>query len=529
MKLRQYQIDAVAGVQQKFREGKKSVLLVSHMGTGKTVIASDMISKAVKNKKRVLFIAHRTFLITQCRDKLLKFGITAGLIKAGFKEDRSQQVQIASIQTLKNRNLPPADLIIVDEGHHATAEEYKKILKIFIDNGAFICGLTATPFLLSRRKGLNEVYQDFVSTISVAEHIKQGNVLDSKVFYAKSQMDLTKMSITNGDFDAKEAFAAFDTTNVYVNLIDKYHTHIGRKKTIVFCINKEHCIKVTQALNEAGYRGAYVIAETPEEERLLHLSRLESGEYDFMANVDVYTEGFDMPTLEAAVLCYRTMSKTKLFQSAARPGRPLPEDEGMPMEQKKKPYYTILDMADNIKRLLPIEWPFEISLEPRGSKDKEGVAPIKDCPNCGYMMPVQMRACPECSTEMPPNPKTKKEIQEEEFAELDKQRLKLIPYLGLPANRHNEIPSELLEAFAKEKGYKKGWVNHILVARGEKRKPIKIIGYDFPDYFKQKGILEKAYYDKTYPIDAHTWQFIGEDNKNIIYEYKLNENKEPIL
>jgi superfamily II DNA or RNA helicase len=526
MNLRPYQNDAIAGIQKKFREGNNSVLLVLQMGLGKTVVASRMIQMAVQNKKRVLFIAHRTFLVTQCRDKLLKFGIPCGIIKAGFKEDRSQKVQVASVQTLNNRDLPPADLIIIDEAHHSIAPQYKNIIDIYLSNGSYIVGLTATPFLRNKKIGLSSVFKAYVNTISVQDAISQGYILESKAYYAKSLLDLSKVKKSQGDFDSNELFKAFDIQDVYKNLVTQYHSKIGNRKAIIFCVNKEHCKKVTEVLNKEGYKGSYVLAETPELERIEHLKKLESGEYNFMANVDVYTEGFDLPSLEATVLCYATTSKAKYFQSAARAGRPLPEDEGKPFEFRTKKYYIILDMADNVKRFGPVEEPYQIYLNPQKPQDKLKVAPKKDCPNCGYFMPAQSRFCPECNQEMPIK-KTKQEIQEEEFIELDRQRLKVAPYLNLPFNRWNEIPTELLEIFAKEKGFNqpKGWVKHQLVARGLRRKPVKILGYDFPDYFKQANILEKAYHEKTYEIDAHTWQFMGEDDKNIIHKYRLSENE----
>ncbi len=527
--LRPYQDETIKAVQAKFREGFKRVLIVLFMGLGKSVIACKIIQLTVQNKKRVLFIAHRTFLITQIRDKLLNFGITCGVIKAGFKEDRTQLVQVASIQTLNNRGLPIADVVFIDEAHLIHNKQYMGILQKYIDSGAFIVGLSATPFLLEKKKGLNILFETFVNTITVQEGIDQGYIIPSKVYQAKHFVDTSHMKKSKGDFDEKELMKAFDEENVAINLVEKYHTYIGNKKTMIFCVNKEHCRKTTDILIREGYRGNYIVADTPEKERDESLQKLLKGDYDFLANVGVYVAGFDMPELGAIVLNYATASKAKYFQSTGRGGRPLPEDIGKPDHLKKKPYFIVLDMADNTNLHGWVELPFEISLEPQANKKKAGVAPIKTCGSCGFMMKAQLRQCPECGAEQEIK-KSKAEIQEMEFVELDKKKAEVQKYLDYGKDKWHLIPSDMLVEYAKAKGYRspRGWANYLLLERGEGIKKVVIRNYTEPDYFKQCAILRKGYFQKTYPIDAEVWQFIEETNKEVIFEYKLAE-KETII
>ena len=61
-----------------------------------------------------------------------------------------ERVQLASVQTLWVRamrseamKLPPADLLMIDECHHATATTWRKIIEAYPD--AVLLGLTATP------------------------------------------------------------------------------------------------------------------------------------------------------------------------------------------------------------------------------------------------------------------------------------------------------------------------------------------------------------------------------------------------
>jgi hypothetical protein len=95
------------------------ILIESPTGSGKTVIAAEIIKRAKANYKRVLFLAHRREIIIQTSERLTKHGIPLGgygIILSGCDEFLRPQalIQIASIDTLHARskrraiNLPPA-------------------------------------------------------------------------------------------------------------------------------------------------------------------------------------------------------------------------------------------------------------------------------------------------------------------------------------------------------------------------------------------------------------------------------------
>jgi len=116
MELYRFQEDVVAQVDQHQRP-----LIVAPTGSGKTVMASAIIER--NPNKFVLFFAHRRELVFQPRDTLARCGVDAGVILSGESMNRMARVQVASIQTLHarcvrgNDDLPPADLVFVDEAH----------------------------------------------------------------------------------------------------------------------------------------------------------------------------------------------------------------------------------------------------------------------------------------------------------------------------------------------------------------------------------------------------------------------------
>ena len=141
MNLYDYQQTVVEQVEGKIAAGVRRIIVAAPTGSGKTVIGSEIIKRAVAEYRwRVLFIAHRDELLTQARNKLARFDITAGIIKAGRDKDARPQamVQIAGIQTLHARalryrtmELPPAEVVIVDEAHHARARTYEQIVAAY--------------------------------------------------------------------------------------------------------------------------------------------------------------------------------------------------------------------------------------------------------------------------------------------------------------------------------------------------------------------------------------------------------------
>src|SRR5215203_3727558 len=145
--LRPYQVDVIDRVAAEIAAGRRRVLLVAPTGSGKTVIAAAMIEGAAKDGRRILVIAQRREIVAQTVAKLFAAGVDAGVIQAGHPPRPGQAVQVASIQTLhaqairgSSMDMPPADILVIDEAHHARAETYQKTIDAY--PGAVVIGLT---------------------------------------------------------------------------------------------------------------------------------------------------------------------------------------------------------------------------------------------------------------------------------------------------------------------------------------------------------------------------------------------------
>jgi superfamily II DNA or RNA helicase len=153
--LRPYQREGIQQIFDTWRQGRRSVLFQMPTGTGKTVLFSHIVKRGYDHGRKMLIVVHRRELIDQALSHLRGHGIDAGIILAGYPSDYEKIVQVASIQTLSRRQHPDANLVIIDECHHAKAKTYRRLWALYPD--AKFLGVTATPIRLDG-KGFADMF-----------------------------------------------------------------------------------------------------------------------------------------------------------------------------------------------------------------------------------------------------------------------------------------------------------------------------------------------------------------------------------
>ena len=340
--LRPYQINAKVEIYDKWKSGHKSVLLQMPTGTGKTRLFSSIVrefhyASEKDNIKRVLLVVHREELVLQIRDTLSQYyRLKAGIIKNGYEEEPKIPIQIASIQTLKNRELTRIpSLVIIDEAHHATADTYLELWKRFPD--AYFLGVTATPYRLTG-EGFTELFETLITTPTFNKFIEDGFLCPMKYYAVKEKRKfLSLVGMKGGDYKESELAEYLDTEKSRNVLVRTYQELVDGKKGIVYCVTKNHSKYVKEAYSNAGIPAEHIDADTTPDLRKEIISKFQKGHIKVLCNVDIFSEGFDCPDIEFVQLARPTKSLSKYLQQIGRCSR----------LHASKTYGVILDNVGN--------------------------------------------------------------------------------------------------------------------------------------------------------------------------------------
>ena len=168
IELRPYQRDLVNRLMCS--TAPAALMVVSPTGSGKTVTIIGYVVAALERNPaaRVLILSHRREIVHQTIDALADFGIDAGVILAGEVGAPDHQVQVGSLPTLWTRRQkagwPKADILVLDEAHHARARTYRAIVKAY--STGIVIGLTATP-VRGDGRGLGNVFEKIIEAPQV--------------------------------------------------------------------------------------------------------------------------------------------------------------------------------------------------------------------------------------------------------------------------------------------------------------------------------------------------------------------------
>jgi superfamily II DNA or RNA helicase len=450
--LRPYQLDAVEQVRRKVHDGARRTLLVLATGGGKTSCAAHLIQCALEKGKRSLFVAHRRELIEQCYGRLLTAGIAeanVGIIMAGDKRRRPHApVQVASLDTLRARCKPPADLVIVDEAHRALAKSYRDLASEYPN--AVHLGLTATPYRADGR-GLGDAYDALVVVASPKELIAKSFLVEPIVYTVPEHElpDLSGVRVKGGDYDEKDLARAVDKQVLVGNIVEHWARRAGGMRTVVFAVSIEHSRHLAERFNAAGVASEHLDGWTPTAERDAILKRLEMGVTSVVSNVGVLCEGWDQPSVKCCILARPTKSTGLYLQQVGRILRPWTDPTTGETARA-----IILDHAGGAHEHGLPQDDREFSLEDKpnrraGPRGEKPPPKARTCPQCFAVIPADAPSCSACGASLdvvlPSLPsEVEGELVELTEASVDTKRAEW----------------EGLCATALERGYKPGWAFH---------------------------------------------------------------------
>ncbi len=355
-----------------------STLVVLPTGGGKTYTASMWLLKnALDKKKKILWIAHRQMLLEQAAESFQKYAyaeliphissFSFRIVSGSSSHDRTSDIQaddqllIISKDSI-GRNLNRLDswlcgqqeiYLVVDEAHHSTAKTYRKVIDYVRGKVPHVklIGLTATPFrtAVEEQGLLAKIYSDGIKDgmavhgeigityqISLKELINR-RILSKPIFESYYTEEEYGNSI---GIDALESIQRLDVipegiarqmadsaarNKLIVETYKAKHKEYGQ--TIVFAVNVIHAIQLSKLFNNEGIPADFVVSDVKDYITGVTLSREENdrklqayrdGKLQVLVNVNILTEGVDLPKTQTVFLARPTVSTILMTQMVGR-------------------------------------------------------------------------------------------------------------------------------------------------------------------------------------------------------------------
>lgn len=454
------------------------LLLQAPCGFGKTVLGAFITHSGMSKGRRIMFLTHREELAKQASRTMVGFGIEHGFIYSAYTPKPYCLVQIAMVDTLRNRleRIQVPDILIIDECHHAVSNTWQKIINHYHSLGCVVIGLSATPQRLDGRP-LNDMFDDMVLGPTVRELIAEGN-LANYAYYAPPQIaDLEGLKQKFGDVDQKEQGERMDKPEVYGDAIEHYQTIMPGKRAIAFHVNIKGSKHFVEQCVAAGIPALHVDGEMSSSERAAAIKSFEAGTTWILSNVSLFGEGFDVKACDGVILLRRTSSLALFIQMCGRAMRP--------HESKEKAF--ILDHVGNITlHGLPDndhDWTLEGKKKKSGKK-KEVEPPVKmmQCTSC-YHCHEPALECPQCGFEYPAKGRGEMEQVDGELQEITQEIRDAIS----KTRRIEQAATKTADDMVANLGYSRSRALLILKAREEKKALRDGLRDDLVDWNKKTG------------------------------------------
>ena len=463
MQLRPYQNAAKHEVYAAWNSGLQNVAFISPTGSGKTVVAADVIRE---HNGGSCVIAHRQELVSQLSLALARDdvrhriigprNVIQWIVQLHIRElgkdyyDPSSRCAVAGVDTLIRRQeelsrwAKQVTRWIGDEGHHFLRDnKWGKAVAMFPHAQGLL--FTATPERADG-KGLGRHADGIIDHMVVGpgmrDLINAGYLTDYRVFCPPSDLDLTEVATgADGDYIRKQLALKTRRSSVMGDVVSHYQRIAEGKLGVTFAPDVETATELSVRFNNAGVRAEVVSAKTPDRTRQEILRRFRRREILQLVNVDLFGEGFDLPAIEVVSMARATQSFALYVQQFGRACRL--------MEGKDRA--LIIDHVDNVVRHGLPDRPRIWSLdrrERRSSKPSEDVIPLRTCLNPVCMAPYErvLTACPFCGWEPIPTARSSVEFVDGDLHELDETTLAAMRGEVQRIDRH---PNEVLHALQK--------------------------------------------------------------------------------
>ncbi|KAI8058049.1 P-loop containing nucleoside triphosphate hydrolase protein [Syncephalis plumigaleata] len=392
--LRKYQQECIEQCLMHYNNGIKRQVVSLPVGSGKTVIFSNLIScipPPTPKATRTLVIAHREELLNQAAKQIARFAPHLRVaIDQGSRHavPSSADVIVASVPSLGRKGSSrllkyiPEEFkcIIIDEAHHAAAASYQRILAHFgagrspdEDNSDIIANEVTTNTSADHKEAIDEETKRSTSPFDshifvwgcsatvrrhdrvrldgafdyIAYHkdflemIEEGWLSNLRVTTVQTRVDLSKVKSLGDDFQQRQLANAVNTPERNELVVRSYMEYANdRTSTLGFAVDIQHVKDLTAAFRMKDIDARYLTSETRGDERADLLNAFRQGEFPVLINCGILTEGTDIPNIDCLLMARPTRSQVLFLQMIGR---------GMRLSPGKSDCLT-LDFVDTLQR-----------------------------------------------------------------------------------------------------------------------------------------------------------------------------------
>jgi superfamily II DNA or RNA helicase len=458
MHLRDYQQEIVNKTFTAWNSGSNNVLAVQPTGTGKTVVFCSIIKELFENHKKVCVIAHRKELVSQISVTLGKYGIHHSIIaprntimnickihyeqlKKCFYNPHSNIV-VSSVKTLLTRNIDFSsyEYWIIDEAHHVLRDNtWGKAVNLF--KNAKGLGVTATPCRTDKR-GLgvhaSGVFDILIDTgKDVKWYIHEGYLSKYKIYFPGKYIDMTGAKRgSDGDWSLSEIVKRTEKAEIVGDIVQQYLKVAKGKRGLTFMPSIKLCEQVVESFKLSGVPAVSLNGSSSDNERFKLIDAFRNGEILQIVNVDLFSEGFDLPAVECISMGRKTASFGWYRQVIGRVLRPFDGKE-----------FGIIN--DHVGNVLPqygghglpdqeIVWSLDDGVKKSKSKN---INITKVCAECTAVYSRLSKQCPYCGHIPEIKERLTPEIVDGDLIELDEETISMLRSQVISASQ--ETPEQI--------------------------------------------------------------------------------------
>lgn len=385
-----FQEEAVKALKEFYIEKDMSEgMLVMPTGSGKSRTSTYfLIKEMISRGYQVIWLAHRHMLIDQAADCFYRFAGLAKIENPEIKNYRlscvsgehlrmsqidKHEVIVASVSSVYRnkkhlrRVLGDNVMVVVDECHHTLAPSYQETISLIkkYRKNVKLLGITATPVRANDSDSMalmNLFGNHIIYDVSLSKLIKKGILAEPKFERIETNEDIEpiisideeKMIRRYGELPETLVSKIADSASRNKIIIEQYMSNKDRYgKTLIFALNVVHCRFIYDELKKRGIRVGYI--HSGKEDNTSVINEFKNGNLDVLVNVNIMTEGTDVPDIQTVMLTRPTQSEGLLMQCIGRGMRG-------PKAENGTETVNIIDFHDKwtiFKKWLNPEWLIE--------------------------------------------------------------------------------------------------------------------------------------------------------------------------